>query len=49
MEYMIVLPIIAIFIVFFFACAAGIEVAVVCIFKVTEKIIKAIENFFDNL
>jgi len=49
MEFFAVLLVIIIVVTFFMACAAIIAIAGVCIFKITEKIIKAIENFFDNL
>lgn len=48
-DFIAVLLIIAIFAIFFFAIAAGIAIAAVCIFKITEKIIKTIENYFNNL
>lgn len=40
---------IAFFFIFFMICAAGIVIAAAFIFKITEKIIKIIGNFFDNL
>ena len=40
---------IAFFFIFFMICAAGVAIAAAFIFKITEKIIKIIGNFFDNL
>lgn len=48
-EFIAVLLVIAIGVIFFFAIAAGVAIAIACILKTTEKIITAIENFFDNL
>ena len=45
----IILLIIVIFFILFMICAAGIVIAAAFIFKITEKIIEAIENFFNNL
>ena len=45
----IILLIIVIFFILFMICAAGIVIAAAFIFKITEKIIKIIGNFFDNL
>ena len=45
----IILLIIIIFFILFMICVAGVAIAAVFIFKMTEKIIKIIENFFDNL
>lgn len=45
----IILLIIVIFFIFFMFCAAGVAIAAAFIFKMTEKIIKTIGNFFDNL
>ena len=36
-------------VIIFMLCAAGIIIAATCIYKATEKIVKTIENFFDNL
>ena len=33
----------------FMICIAGLIIIGVCIYKITEKIIKIIENFFNNL
>ena len=48
-EFFAVFLIIIIVVTFFMACAAVVAIVGVCIFKITEKIIKIIENFFDNL
>ncbi len=48
-EFIAVLLIIVIIVIFFMVCIAGIAIAGICIFKITEKIARAIENFFDNL
>ena len=47
-EFIVVL-LAAIVVIFFSVCVAGVAIAVVCIFKITEKIIEAIEKFFNNL
>jgi len=43
------LAIIILIIIIFMICIAGIMIAGVCIYKVTEKIIKIIEDFFNSL
>lgn len=48
-DFLIVLLIIVIIVIFYMACIAAVAIAGICIFKIAEKIARAIENFFDNL
>ena len=41
--------IIFLIIIIFMICAAGTAIVIACILKITEKIMTAIKNFFDNL
>lgn len=43
------LAIIIFSLIIFMICIAGLTIIGVCIYKITEKIIKIIENFFNNL
>lgn len=49
MDFIGILAIIAFIIITFMVCIAGITITGIFIFKTTEKIIKMIENFFNNL
>ena len=48
-DFIGLLAIIILIITIFMICVAGLVIIGVCIYKITEKIIKAIENFFNNL
>lgn len=48
-DFIGMLAIIVLIIIIFMICIAGMVIVGVCIYKVTEKIIKIIEDFFNSL
>ncbi len=48
-DFIGILAIIVLVMIIFMICIAGMVIVGVCIYKITEKIIKIIENYFNNL